>query len=155
MKPKPAIRSRRKPRLIELHGETPNEDTARFFLEERARRSFGVTGYLLSGAGAGAVTCWFEVVSLYGYRAPAPVLHGLLIASSLFLAAVVIGFVAALAGYKAFDIAASQPPEDFTQPYNRADRWIAAATTARVAATALIAAGGLTALAAFFDLGWR
>ena len=83
------------------------------------------------------------------------VLRLLLVASGLLLAAVVLGFFAALAGFKAFDTAVSLPADAFNHPYNRADQWVAVTTAARVGAAALIAIGGLTAFAAYFDLSWR
>jgi hypothetical protein len=152
---RPQRRGRGKARLVELRGREFDDDLAQFFIEERARRSFGVTGYLLSGGGAGAVTCWFQIGSLYAYRAPPIALHLLLIASGLFLTAVVVGFVAALAGFKAFDTAASLSEEDFTRPYNRADRWVAVTTTARAIAAVFITAGGLTTFTAYLELIWR
>ena len=78
----------------------------------------------------------------------------LLVASGLFLAAVVIGFVAALAAFKAFEAAAFLPAEKFNRPYNRPDRWMAATVGARVTATILIASGGLAAFLAYVHLVW-
>lgn len=143
-----------KPRLVDLHGKMPDNALTRFFLEERARRSFGVTGYLVSGGGAGAISCWFAIEGLYPNKPPVLVLHLLLIASGLLLAAVVVGFFAALAGYKAFDTAIALPLEDFDRPYNLADRWFAITTASRIVAAAFVAVGGLTAFAAYFSLSW-
>jgi hypothetical protein len=106
--PRPRRGVRRKARLVDLQGREPDDGLTQFFLEERARRSFGLTGYLVSGGGAGAISCWFIIESLYAIRAPALVLRLLLTASGLLLSAVVVGFFAALAGYKAFDTAASR-----------------------------------------------
>ena len=78
----------------------------------------------------------------------------LIVASALFLAAVVLGFLAALAGFKAFEVAALLPAEEFSRPYNRADRWMAATVTARAVASVLIAAGGLVTFAAYVRLAW-
>lgn len=144
---------RRRPRFVELHGKAP-DDLAKFFLEERSRRSFSVTGYLLSGGGAGAVTCWFLIGSLYANKAPALVLRMLIAASGVFLAAVVVGFIAALAGYKAYETATLLPVEAFNRP-NRADRWMATTVTTRIAAALLIVIGGLTTFAAYVELAWR
>ena len=146
---------RRKARLVELQGKAPDEVLTQFFLEERSRRSFGVTGYLVSGGGGGAVSCWFAINSLYAIKAPAHVLHLLLIASGVLLLAMVVGFIAALAGYKAFDAASLLSAEDFTHPYNRADSWLGVTTAARLVAAVLISIGGLTAFAAYLDLIWR
>jgi hypothetical protein len=145
---------RNKARLVDLHGKVPGDALTQFFLEERARRSFGVTGYLVSGGGAGAISCWFEIGGLYANKAPELVLQLLLAASALFLCAVVVGFFAALAGYKAFDTAISLPIEDFSA-YNRADQWFAITTAARIVAAVLITIGGLTAFAAYLKLGWH
>ena len=147
-------RRRRAARFVDLHGEAPDEDLAQFFLEERSRRSFSVTGYLLSGGGAGAVTCWFLIGSLYANKAPTLVLHLLIVASGVFLAAVVVGFVAALAGYKAYETAALMSAEELSRS-NRADRWMATTMAARVAAALLIVIGGLTTFAAYVELAWR
>lgn len=152
---KPRRQRRARVRLVDLQGRPPDEELNQFFIEERARRSFGVTGYLLSGGGAGAVTCWFQIGSLYANRAPPGVLHLLLIASGLFLAAVVVGFFAALAGFKAFDVAMSLSVEDLRRPYNRADRWVAITTATRIAAVIFVTLGGLTAFAAYLALSWR
>jgi hypothetical protein len=111
-----------------------------------------VTGYLVSGAGA--ISCWFAINGRYVIKAPAIVLRLLLVASGIFLLAVVIGFFAALAGYKAFDIAMSLPSEDFNRPYNRADRWLGVTTAARIVAAILISIGGLTAFTAYLQLIW-
>jgi hypothetical protein len=151
---KPRRHSRRKARLVDLRGRELDDELAQFFIEERARRSFGVTGYLLSGGGAGAVTCWFQIGSLYAGKAPELVLKLLLVASGLFLAAVVVGFAAALAGFKAFEAAVSFSAEDFNHPDNRADRWVAITTSARIIATMFVTAGGLTAFAAYLELIW-
>jgi hypothetical protein len=152
---KPRRRPQRNARLVDLRGRAPGDDLSQFLIEERARRSFGITGYLLSGGGAGAVTCWFQIGALYTYRAPAVVLRLLLIASGVLLAAVVVGFLAALAGYKAFDIAASMSAEDLGRPYNRADRWMSVTVAARIVAAGLLTIGGLTAFAAYYQLSWR
>jgi len=151
---KPRRRGRTKPRLVNLRGGDLDDELAQFFVEERARRSFGVTGYLLSGGGAGAVTCWFQIGGLYAYRAPPLVLHLLLVASGLFLAAVVVGFFAALSGFKAFDAAVSLSREDFSRPFNRADRWVSITAASRILAVAFITVGGLTAFAAYLNLSW-
>ena len=148
-------RARRSARLVDLQGRKPDGDLAQFLLEERSRRSFGVTGYLVSGGGGGAVSCWFAINSLYSIGAPTVVLHLLLVASGVLLLAMVVGFFAALAGYKAFDTAASLPIEEFGRPYNSADRWLGVTTGARLVAAALISIGGLLVLAAYFDLIWR
>ena len=153
--PKPRRHVRRKPRLIELQGKAPDDDLAQFFLEERSRRSFGVTGYLVSGGGGGAVACWFAINSLYAIKAPAHVLHLLLVASGLLLAAMVVGFIAALAGYKTYDAAVMLAAEEFNRPYNRADHWLGITAIARIIAAALISIGGLVALAAYVELIWR
>jgi len=147
-------RRRRSTRLIDLHGKTPDDDLAQFFLEERSRRSFSVTGYLLSGGGAGAVTCWFLIGSLYANKASVLVLRMMIVASGVFLAAVVVGFLAALAGYKAYETAALLPLEELSRP-NRADRWMATTMAARIAASLLIVVGGLITFAAYVDLAWR
>jgi hypothetical protein len=105
-------RLRHPARLVDLQGKELNESLAQFFLEERSRRSFGVTGYLVSGGGAGAVSCWFAINSLYAIKAPTLVLRLLLGASGLLLLALVVGFFAALAGYKAFDTAVTLSAED-------------------------------------------
>lgn len=139
---------------MQLRGQQLGAELTQFLLEERSRRSFGVTGYLLSGGGAGAVTCWFQIGSLYAYRAPQLVLHLLLVASGIFLLAVVVGFAAALAGYKAFEAALLVPDEAFSRPSNSAERWAATAEAARVLAAALIALGGLTTFAAYAVLAW-
>lgn len=152
---KPGRHRRARARLVDLQGRTPDEDLNQFFIEERARRSFGLTGYLLSGGGAGAVTCWFQIGSLYANRAPPSVLHLLLIASGLFLAAVVVGFFAALAGFKAFDTAMTLSTAELSRPYNQADRWVAITTATRIAAVGFVTLGGLTAFAAYLDLCWR
>ena len=150
-----ASRHQRIHRLVDLRGKAPDGELAQFFLEERFRRSFSLTGYLLSGGGAAAVTCWFLIGSLYANKAPSVVLRLLLIASGLFLAAVVVGFVAALAAFKAFEAAAFLPVEKFSRPYNWADRWMATTVAARVAAAVLIASGGLAASTAYIHLAWR
>lgn len=150
-----AKRPRRRPkRLVELQGRPPDDDLVQFFLEERSRRSFGVTGYLVSGGGAGAISCWFSINSLYADRAPTIVLHLLLTGSGLFLAAVVSGFLAALAGYKAFDTAASLPSDAFQRPFNRADWWLRATTWLRIGTAALICIGGFVSFAAYQHLSW-
>ena len=79
----------------------------------------------------------------------------LIVASGVFLAAVVVGFIAVLAGYKAFETAALLPAEEFNRPYNRADRWMAATVASRVIAATLIALGGLLIFAAYVVLAWR
>lgn len=145
----------RSARLIDLEGHAPDGDLTQFFLEERSRRSFGVTGYLVSGGGGGAVSCWFAINSLYAIRAPTHVLHLLLLASGILLVAMVVGFFAALAGYKAFDAAVLLPAEDFNKPNNRADRWLGFTTAARIIAALLISVGGVTVFAAYLDLIWR
>jgi hypothetical protein len=150
----PGPRKRRRNRLIDLHGKAPDEDLAQFLLEERSRRSFSVTGYLLSGGGAGAVTCWFLIGSLYANKAPALVLRMMIAASGLFLAAVVVGFLAALAGYKAYETAALLPIEELGRP-NRADRWMATTVAARIAAALFLVVGGLATFAAYVELAWR
>ena len=142
-----ASRHQRIHRLVDLRGKAPDGELAQFFLEERFRRSFSLTGYLLSGGGA--------VGSLYANKAPSVVLRLLLIASGLFLAAVVVGFVAALAAFKAFEAAAFLPVEKFSRLYNWADRWMATTVAARVAAAVLIASGGLAASTAYIHLAWR
>ena len=152
---KSRARRHRTARLVDLRGKAPDDDLTQFFLEERFRRSFSVTGYLLSGGGAGAVTCWFLIGSLYANKAPTLVLRLLIVASGVFLAAVVVGFIAVLAGYKAFETAALLPAEEFNRPYNRADRWMAATVAARVIAATLIALGGLLIFAAYVVLAWR
>jgi hypothetical protein len=152
---KPHRRQRRSTRLIDLQGRAPDGDLTQFFLEERSRRSFGVTGYLVSGGGGGAVSCWFAINSLYAIRAPILVLHLLLLASGVLLIAMVVGFFAALAGYKAFDEAVLLPAEEFNQPNNRADRWLGITTVARIIATVLISIGGIMVFAAYLDLIWR
>jgi hypothetical protein len=151
----PHARRHRSARLVDLRGKAPDGDLAQFLLEERFRRSFSLTGYLLSGGGAGAVTCWFVIGSLYANRAPTHVLRLLIVASGVFLAAVVVGFIAVLAGYKAFETAALLSAEEFSRPYNRADRWIATILAARVLAAALIALGGLLIFRAYVGLAWR
>lgn len=148
-------RHRRIPRLVDLRGKAPDGDLAQFFTQERFRRSFSLTGYLLSGGGAGAVTCWFLIGSLYANRAPTLVLRLLIVASGLFLSSIVVGFLAALAGFKAFETAALLPAEDFSRPYNRADGWMAATMAARAAAATFIVGGGLVAFAAYVRLAWR
>lgn len=125
------------------------------FQQERFRRSFSLTGYLLSGSGAGALTCWFLVGNLYGNQAPTIVLRMLVTASGLFLTAVVCGFIAALAGFMTFETAVVLRPEEFGRPSNGADRWMVAMLAARLAAALLITAGGLLAFAAYAHLGWR
>ncbi|MDR3472345.1 MAG: hypothetical protein P4M09_11735 [Devosia sp.] len=145
---------RRRARLVDLQGREPDGDLSQFLLEERSRRSFGLTGYLVSGGGASAISCWFAINGLYVIKAPAIVLRLLLVASGIFLLAVVIGFFAALAGYKAFDIAASLPAEDLNGPYNRADRWLGVTTAARIVAAILISIGGLMAFTAYLHLIW-
>jgi hypothetical protein len=146
---------RRRARFMRLRGSDLGKDLARILFEERSRRSYGVTGYLISGGGAGAVTCWFQLGSLFGFHAPELVLHMLLIASGLFLLAVVLGFVAALAGYKTFEEAMLLPDEAINRPDNNADRWVAATATARAIAAVLIALGGLITFSAYAILAWR
>ncbi|QUD89545.1 hypothetical protein [Phenylobacterium montanum] len=141
--------------LVDFEGRAPAEDLTQFFLEERARRSFGVTGFLVSGGGAGAVSCWFEIANLYASRAAAPAPRLLLVGSGLLLAAVVVGFVAALAGYKAFETAVSLSTEELRRPGNSADRWFATTTVARVVAAMLVAVGGVVAFAANAVLAWQ
>jgi hypothetical protein len=140
---------------MRLRGAQLGADMTRMLFEERSRRSFGITGYLISGGGAGAVTCWFQLGSLFGFHAPGVVLRLLLAASGLFLLAVVLGFVAALAGYKTFEEAMLLPDEAIGRPNNRADRWVAATVTARSVAAVLIALGGITTVAAYTLLAWR
>ena len=152
---KPHRRQRRSARLVDLQGRTPDGNLTQFFLEERSRRSFGVTGYLVSGGGGGAVSCWFAINSLYAIKAPVLVLHLLLLASGVLLIAMVVGFFAALAGYKAFDAAVLLPVEAFNQPDNRADRWLGFIAAARIVAAALISIGGVLVFAAYLDLIWR
>ena len=77
-----------------------------------------------------------------------------IVASGLFLAAVVIGFVAALAAFKAFEAAAFLPAEEFNRPYTRADRWTEATVSAPVTATILVRSGGLAAFLAYVHLVW-
>jgi hypothetical protein len=153
--PKPAKHARRHARLTDLQGRELDEGLTRFFLEERSRRSFGVTGYLVSGGGGGAVACWFGINSLIAVKAPDLVLRLLLAASGLLLLAMVVGCVAALAGYKAFDIALTLSAEDLGHPENGADRWLSAIAISRVASAVLITLGGLTAFAAYVELIWR
>jgi hypothetical protein len=145
--------AQRAARLVNLQGRRP-DDLAQFFLEERSRRSFGITGYLVSGAGAGAISCWFAINSLYASKAPPIVLRLLLTASGILMLAVVIGFFAALAGYKAFETAASLPADAFDRPYNRADQWLRITIAARVVTAVLISIGGLTVFAAYLGLIW-
>ena len=114
-----------------------------------------MTGYLVSGAGAGAVSCWFAINSLYAFKAPALVSRLLLVASGLLLVALVVGFVAALAGFKAFDSAVAMSVEDMARPGNGADRWLSMIGTARILAAILIATGGLLAFAAYVVLLWQ
>jgi hypothetical protein len=149
---KPQRPGRHVARVVELRGTEPDDDLTQYFIEERFRRSLGITGYLISGGGAGAITCWFAINSLYAARASTPILRLLLAASGFFLAAVVLGFFAALAGYKVFDTAAALPAEAFNRPYNRADRWLAIMTGARIVAATLIAVGGAMAFSAYLQL---
>ena len=90
----------------------------------------------------GAISCWFAINSLYAIRAPILALHLLLLASGVLLIAMVVGFFAALAGYKAFDEAVLLPAEEFNQSNNRADRWLGINTAARIIAAVLISIGG-------------
>ena len=152
---KPHRHLRHPARLIDFQGKELDEGLTQFFLEERSRRSFGVTGYLVSGGGAGAVSCWFAINSLYAIKAPALVLRLLLGASGLLLLALVVGFFAALAGYRAFDAAVSLSAEDLGRPGNRADRWLSIIATARILAAGLITVGGMMVFAAYLDLIWR
>lgn len=126
-----------------------------FFVEESSRRSLGITSYLVSGGGAGAITCWFSINSLYGDRAPAGILALMLAASGLFLASMLVGFLAALAGFKAFDTAAVLPLEAFQRPYNRADWWLRVTSRLRIAAAALVCLGGAAVITAYVRLIWR
>ncbi|HWA63888.1 MAG TPA: hypothetical protein VG939_21110 [Caulobacteraceae bacterium] len=142
------------PKLVELNGKAPDGELKQFFNEERSRRSFGLTGYLVSGGGAGAIACWFAIDGLYGAHAPAPVMRLLFVASGLLLAAVVMAFLSALAGYKAFDDAASLPPEAFSRPVNSADRWLLMTARARFAAVLLVSLGGGAAMSAYGLLLW-
>lgn len=151
----PQRRHRRSARLIDLQGRALDGDLVQFFLEERSRRSFGVTGYLVSGGGGGAVSCWFAINSLYAIRAPILVLHLLLIASGVLLIAMVIGFFAALAGYKTFDAAVLLRAEDFNKPNNQADRWLGITMVARIMSAVLISIGGIMVFVAYLDLIWR
>ena len=151
---KPVKQARRHARLTDLHDRELDEGLTRFFLEERSRRSFGVTGYLVSGGGGGAVSCWFAINSLIAVKAPALVLRLLLGASGLLLLAMVVGFVAALAGYKAFDSALMLSADDLDRPENGADRWLSAIAIARIVSTVLITLGGLMAFAAYVELIW-
>ncbi len=152
--PEARPRRRRSTRLIDLHGKAPDDGLMQFLQEELSRRSFSVTGSLLSGGGAGVVTCWFLIGNLHANKAPALVLDMIIVASGVFLAAVVAGFIATLAGYKAYETAALLPIEALSRP-NRADGWMAAAATARAAAAALIVIGGLTTFLAYVELAWR
>jgi len=152
--PKPVKRVSHHARLTDLQGREMDVGLTRFFLEERSRRSFGVTGYLVSGGGGGAVSCWFAVNSLIAVHAPALILRLLGAASGLLLLAMVVGFGAAMAGYKAFDTALTLSADDLGQPENGADRWLSAIATARVVSTILITLGGLTAFAAYVELIW-
>ena len=142
-------------RMVHLQGKEPDKALTQFFVEERFRRSFGITGYVVSGGGAGAISCWFAIGDLYRSTAPILVMRLLVIASGLLLSAVVLGFLAALAGYKAFETASSLPVADFNSPYNRADRWVRVTAGARIVAVIFITVGGLTALAAYIDLIWH
>jgi hypothetical protein len=150
---KPHRRRLRSTRLVDLQGRAPDGELTRFFLEERSRRSFGVTGYLVSGGGA--VSCWFAINSLYAIGAPKMVMHLLLLASGVLLIAMVVGFFAALAGYKAFDAAVLLSADAFSQPDNRADRWLGTTTAARLIAAILISIGGAMVFVVYTDLIWR
>lgn len=132
-----------------------DETLSQFLFEERSRRSYGVTGYLVSGSGAGAISCWFAINSLYAVGAPASVLRLLLVGSGVFVLAAVVGFFAALAGYKAFDAAALAPVDGVARPYDRADRWLTLTGHSRLVAGALLAAGGFITFLAYFKLCWR
>lgn len=140
-------------RLLPPHGMRSDDTLQHFFLEERYRRSAALTGFLVSGAGAGAVACWFAVGNLYAAHVFDLILRLLVIASGMMLAAVVIGFLAALAGYKAFEIAAGMPLEQFGGQ-NRADRWVMRTNVIRAVAAFLVACGGLTAFVAYVILAW-
>jgi len=139
-----------------VHLGPRDSDTAliRFLLEERSRRSIGLTGYLVSAAGAGAVSCWFAINSLYASKAPVLVLRLLLAATGLMLVAATVGFVAALAGYKAFDGAASLASGGVSRSIIRPGRWLTVIPHARAATGVLIAIGGAVAFAAYLLLCW-
>lgn len=121
-------------------------------MEERSRRSFGVTGFLISGGGAGAVSCWLTIGNLYPDKAPHLVLNLLLAGPATFILAIVVAYAAALAGYKTFDTAALLPTDALSRPDNSADRWMVLTGIARLVSALLIAAGGLLTFLAYLKL---
>jgi hypothetical protein len=142
-------------RMLHLAGKELDKNVTQFFVEERFRRSFSITGYIVSGGGAGAISCWFAIGDLYRTNAPVAVLHALVVASGLLLGAVVLGFLAALAGYKAFETASSLHAEEFNSPYNRADQWVTTTSITRIIAVIFVTLGGVCALTAYIELVWR
>jgi fructose-1-phosphate kinase PfkB-like protein len=142
-------------RLVSNHTKESDEYLGHFFLEERYRRSVGITGFLISGAGAGAISCWLTVAGLYLAHPPEIVLRLLIVASAILLAGVVIGFLAALTGYKAFESAAALGADQYNEMLNQADDWVARTNVLRSVAAILVTIGGGTAFTAFIELAWR
>jgi hypothetical protein len=137
-----------------LRRRHPDVVLTRFLLEERSRRSFGLTGYLGSAAGGGAVACWFAINSLYASKAPVVVLRLLLVVECLFVCAAAAGFIAALAGYKAVATQRSLDFEGAGLPNDRMHRWLSVVPRARLANGMLLVLGAALAFVAYLQLCW-